>query len=254
MDEIKFLQENLKNHGKSKETIKTYSKIYNKYLKSGKDKINFAEELKNKNLVSMFKNSLKYSKNLNEKELKQINKIREKKPKRKAKAKNQFKVLSFWNSINNSRNIKHKLPFRLSILIGCRIDELSNIKKEDLEFLQDGRIKVFLKKCKGGKERTVTTFMKDKYVYKNLLKLIESKKDTDKIFYSKDYLYKIAKKHNFTNHDLRKTCIQAIYYKCDYDKESTVELIQSYLGHGKGKTYKYYLSRDVNAYNTKFDI
>ncbi len=245
----------MQNKNKTNETIKTYTKIYNRYIKSGMDKLKFADNLKNKNLVSQFKNSLKYFENLNIEDEKKINKIYKSKPDRRAIPKQQFKVLSFWNSINNCRNVKHKLPFRLNCLIGARIDELSNIRKSDITFLEDGRIKVFLRKCKGNKERTIVTIMKDEYVYNNLKELLENKKDDEKVFYSKDYLYKIAKKHNFINHDLRKTCIQTIYYKCDEDKNTTVELIQSYLGHVKNSnTYKYYLSRDINCNNTKFDI
>jgi len=251
---IKKYQKEDKMKKLSPESIKTYSKIYNRYILSGQDKIKFAEELKNKNLVSQFKNSLKYFKNLNLSDEKKIDKIYDKKPKRKAKAKQQFKVLSFWNSINNCRNIKEKLPFRLNILIGARIDELSNIRKEDITFLDDGRIKIHLRKCKGNKQRTIVTIMKDKYVYDNLMKHIENLKDTNRVFYSKSILYKIAKKHNFINHDLRKTVIQTIFYKCDEDRKITIELIQAYAGHAKGNTYKYYMSRDINAYNTKFDI
>jgi len=239
----------------SEESIKTYSKIYNRYKQSGIDKLIFAEELQNKNLVSQFKNSIKYFENLNLSDEKKINKIYDKKPKRKAIPKQQFKVLSFWNSINNCRNIKEKLPFRLSVLIGSRIDELSNIRKEDIKFLEDGRIKVFLRKCKGNKQRTVVTIMKDEYVSKHLKEILENKKDSDNVFYSKDYLYKIAKKHNFINHDLRKLCLQTIFYKCIEDKETTLQLVKAYAGHEKkGNTYKYYLSRDINTYNTKFDI
>jgi integrase len=244
----------MQNKNKSNETIKTYTKIYNRYKSSGQDKFIFANNLKNKNLISQFKNSLKLFENLSKSDEKEINKIYDKKPKRKAIPKEQFKVLSFWNSINNCRNIKEKLPFRLNILIGARIDELANIQKQDITFLEDGRIKVFLRKCKGGKERTIVSIMKDKYVYNKLLELLDTKKDTDRVFYSKNYLYKIAKRHNFINHDLRKTCIQTIYYKCDMDKETTLDIVRAYAGHEKGNTYKYYLSRDINAYNTKFDI
>ena len=244
----------MQNKNKSDETIKTYTKIYNRYKSSGQNKFIFADGLKNKNLISQFKNSLKLFENLSDKEEKEINKIYDKKPNRKAIQKEQFKVLSFWNSINNCRNIKHKLPFRLNILIGARIDELANIQKQDITFLADGRIRVFLRKCKGNKQRTITTIMQDKYVYNNLQELLQDKKDNDRVFYSKDYLLKIAKKHNFINHDLRKTCIQTIYYKCDMDKETTLDIVRAYAGHEKGNTYKYYLSRDINGYGTKFDI
>ena len=85
--------------------------------------------------------------------------------------------------------------------------------------------------------------------------LLENKEDDNKVFYSKNYLHQIAKRHNFNNHDLRKTCIQKIYYSCDYDIDKTIKLIKAYLGHiENSKTYKYYLSRDINATGTKFDI
>jgi integrase len=239
----------------SKETIETYKKMYSRYKQSNEDMFKFAESLKNKNLVSQFKNSLKMFEKLSLEQEKQIRKIYESKNKRKAQPRTQFKVQNFLNSINNCRNIKQKLPFRLNLLIGARIDELANIRKEDLTFLGDGRIKVHLRKCKGNKERTVVSIMKDKYVYDNLKKHIENLKDSDKVFYSKNYLHKIAKNHDFKNHDLRKTCIQKIYYSCDRSKEDTVKLIQAYLGHSQGSnTYKYYLDRDINATNTKFDI
>jgi len=239
----------------SQKTYETYEQIYSQYKNSGMNKFKFAEEFKNKNLVSQFKNSLKYFENLNIEDEKEINEIYDKKKYRRGIPKQQFKVLSFWNSINNCRNIKHKLPFRLNILIGARIDELSNIRKEDITFLDDGRIRVFLRKCKGNKQRTITTIMQDKYVYNHLKELLKDKKDTDRVFYSKDYLYKIAKRHNFINHDIRKLCIQTIFYKCYEDKETTLQIVKAYLGHAKkGNTYKYYMSRDINAYGTKFDI
>jgi len=240
----------------SNETIKTYIKMYSRYKKSDKNIFEFAESLKNKNLVSQFKNSLKmFEEKLGLEQQKQLRKIYESKNKRKAQPRTQFKVQNFLNSINNCRNIKQKLPFRLNCLIGARIDELASIQKQDLTFLDDGRIKVHLRKCKGNKERTVISIMRDTYVYDNLKKHIENLKDSDKVFYSKNYLHKIAKNHNFKNHDLRKTCIQKIYYSCDRSKEDTIRLIQAYLGHNQdSNTYKYYLDRDINATFTKFDI
>lgn len=245
----------MQNKNLSEESIKTYKKIYNKYLESNQDKIIFAENLKSRNLISKFKNSLKYFDKLSIEDSKKINKIYYSKSKRKAIPKQQFKVKSFWMSINNSRNINHKLPFRLSILTGLRISELSSLTKQDIDFLEDGRIRVIVENGKGGKYREVTSIMKDKYLLENLKELLKNKSENENIFYSKNYLHKIAKKHNFTNHDLRKTCIQKIYYSCDYDKETTIKLIQSYLGHEENtNTYLYYLSRDINAYDTKFDI
>ncbi len=237
------------------ESIKTYKKIYDKYLKSKMNKVEFVETLETRNQISKFKNSLKHFDKLNNVESKEIKKIYYSRPKRKAITKDQFKVKSFWMSINNSRNKKHKLPFRLSILSGLRISELSNLRKEDITLLEDGRIKINVINGKGGKSRTVTTIMQDKYLYDNIKELLENKKDSDKAFYSKNYLHEIAKKHNFTNHDLRKTCIQKIYYSCNYDNDKTIRLIQAYLGHIEAsKTYMYYLSRDINATGTKFDI
>lgn len=245
----------------SNETIKTYSKMLNKFEKSGKDIKKFArEELKNKNEISMFKNALKYAKeadrnsSIREVDISKVNRIAREKPKRRAKPREQFNVLSFWNSINASRNIKHKLPFRLSVLSGLRIAELANLKKENITFLEDGRIRINVINGKGGKDRTVTTIMKDKYLYDNLKEHILNR-NKDKVFYSKDYLHKIAKKHNFKNHDLRKACVQKIYYCCYENEAKTVKLVQKYLGHSEGsKTYKYYIDRDINATGTKLDI
>lgn len=234
--------------------------MYKKYKKSGKDIKNFARDLKNKNEISIFKNALKLEKGkrrneeIREADIRKVSLIAREKPKRRAAPREQFKVLSFWNSINNCRNKKHKLPFRLSVLSGLRIAEIADLKKEDIKFLEDGRIRINVRNGKGGKSRTVVTIMQDKYLYNNLKDHINSN-NKDKLFYSKDYLHKIAKKHNFRNHDLRKACVQKIYYSCGYDKETAVKLVQKYLGHSENsKTYKYYTDRDINATGTKLDI
>lgn len=250
-----MIKENMILKNCSEESIKTYLQIYKDFKESDLNKFEFAKTLKNRNLVSMFMNSLKYANQLKESDKYKIIKIRKGKPKRRARPKEQFKVRSFWMSINNSRNIKHKLPFRLSVLTGLRIAELSNLTKQDIDFLEDGRIRVIVQNGKGRKYREVTTIMQDKYLQENLKELLKDKGNNEKVFYSKNYLHKIAKRHNFTNHDLRKTCIQKIFYSCDYDVEKTIKLIQSYLGHTENtKTYLYYMQRDINAYKTKFDI
>lgn len=252
----KILEKNLKKNEKSGQTIENYSKFLRKFLESKLNYKDYAKTLKNKNQVSKLKNALIYSGVITKDTDKfKLDKVMSKKPKRRGQPKEQFNVKKFWMSINNCRNKKHKYPFRLSILSGLRIEELADLEKRDLTFLDDGRIRIHVRHGKGDKERIVTTIMKDKYLYDNLKEFLENKTDGDRVFYSKKYLHRIAKKHNFSNHDLRKACIQKIYYSCDMNTETTVELIQAYLGHSKGtRNYLYYLSRDINATNTKFDI
>lgn len=254
-DYFENLKINLEKNKKSEDTIKTYFHAFKKFEDSKLNIFDYAKTLKNRNLVSQFINALKYSNyKLDLKDKKILKSIHDNKPSRRAKPREQFKAKSFFNRINACKNMRAKLSFRLSVLAGLRIKELSDLRKEDVTFLDDGRIKIYVRAGKGNKERIVTTIMYDKYVRENLKELLDHKDDAEKVFYSRNYLHQIAKKYDFQNHDLRKMCLQKVFYGCYEDKETTIELIQAYAGHEKGNTYKYYLSRDINAYGTKFDI
>jgi integrase len=169
------------------------------------------------------------------------------KPKHKRKVEEPLKLRNTLNSINRLKSKKLKTAYRLQIISGLRIAELSNLEKKDIRIDEENNIYIYVKNGKGNKNRIIRC-LKDDYVLKNLKNLKENKKG--KLLLSRKYMMEKARKINFHTHDLRKTNIKIIYLNTT---ENSVEKMQQQLGHVEGtKTYLKYKDRDIIFYGTKY--
>ena len=80
------------------------------------------------------------------------------------------------NIINNTNNIKHKLLLMFLYYSGMRLDEIRNLKWEDLDF---ERKLIHIKKAKGDKERVV-------FFHENLINLIDKNKENEGFIFLSD--------------------------------------------------------------------
>jgi len=252
----------------SPDTAKTYFSSLNCALKnqsfSSRDEIKWdlilehALTLKNRTQVSKLKNALKHFDHDNYLEHKEyLDKIHLSKWKAKRKYHETFMLDSTLKRINNIRNMKLKIAYRLMLLTGIRVQELSNVKKGDIVFEKKTKRKngkesygITIKRGKGGKARSIFG-IKDDYVQKNLKELLNNLNDDDKVFYSANYMQQTASKYGFHCHQLRRAFAQIafFYFNCD------VETLQLFLGHVKNtKTYLKYINYPVSLYGTRFDI
>lgn len=103
--------------------------------------------------------------------------------------------------INALKNEKLKYALRLQFKSGLRVSEISELEKEDIEFI-DGKIKVYVRHGKGDKAREVNV-VEDEYLYEKLQEYIAVCKDK-KLFYTKDSIRVRAAKYNIETHDLRR--------------------------------------------------
>lgn len=252
----------------SHDTAKTYFSALNCALKNQKFSsmdavrwdliLEYALTLKNRTQVSKLKNALKHFDHKNYLEHREdLNKIHLSKWKSKRKYHETFMLDSTLKRINNIRNMKLKIAFRLMLLTGIRVQELSNIKKCDIVFVKKNKRKngkesyqVTIRKGKGGKSRSLFG-IKDDYVQKNLKELLKNLKDKDNVFYSANYMQQMAFKYGFHCHQLRRAFAHIAFYHF----ECEVEALQYFLGHVKNtKTYLKYINYPVSLYGTRFDI
>lgn len=277
------------NDNTSKETIlndfKNYLSGYNKWSKSTKstyfnslknalanqefnsvseintDKLKnyLTENAKRKNDVSKIKSSfallLKSNNKPVYKKINEIENIRKLKPRRYKRHEKELLLKNTLIKINAMKNTKLKLGYRLMLTSGLRVSEISNLRKKDIEFCDNNRIKVNVLNAKGNKNRKFLTFCEDKYLYNSLKNHINSINDNEKIFYSSSHIRKHAGRLKFKSHDLRKAFAQIVYYHYPKNEKETVEVLQKLLGHNLGsKTYLIYKDREINLQGTKYDV
>lgn len=219
------------------ETEKRYIREVKRYSNSDKN-------IKDKKQLSKLKNGLKLLNLENEIDIDETNINKYKKEKEE-----QFRLRNILNAINRLKNKRLKLAFRLQIISGLRVSELSRLTVNDISFDEaNNRLIIAVIDGKGGKDRTVNC-LSDKWVLETLIDLGERK--NNKLFYSAKYLIDKANKLFFHTHDLRKTFSQIFYFN-NYSKLA-VEELQEQLGHNKGsKTYLTYINRDINFTGTKY--
>jgi integrase len=253
----------------SPETARTYFSTMNaalesqwaSFMASGKidtDKLlEYAKTLKNRNRVSKLKSACKIVlKNTRTTvffiELKEIH---ESKPKFRRRRHKTFKLATAVRKINNIKNKKLQIAYKLMLLTGLRVDEAANITKKDIEFEKGTKRKnskleyvINVIGGKGGKDRSLYG-IQDDYLIRELQKLVEPLNDSDKIFFSANYMQKVAKKNGFHCHQLRRAFAQIVYYNYDVELDTLLEL----LGHAKEtSTYKKYINYPVNFYGTRW--
>lgn len=246
-----YLYENLK-----KNTAKTYCSAVNKVLRNLRfndlsqipDNLILEEvrKLGNKNLVSAAKNGLKHLKkydgslNLPSNDaFTEISKHKRNYVKSKGE-KVDFDQMQ--RKVNAITNKKLKLAFRLASISGLRVSELADLRAEDLKFSEDGNITVSVRNGKGGKSGQVEC-LEDNYVYEQLKKFCDGKKD-DPLFYSESYMREKAGKLGMEMHDFRRAF--AVLKKMDCmdngctSYEANAE-VQEGLRHERFSTTKRYL-------------
>lgn len=106
-----------------------------------------------------------------------------------------------FRKINALKNKKLKISLRIQLKTGLRVFEISNLRKKNID-IQENTIKIFVIEGKGKKDRYVET--QDGYLSTELKEFLKDKNEKDKLFYSRDYLRKQAKKHDICSHDLRR--------------------------------------------------
>lgn len=147
--------------------------------------------------------------------------------------------------VNQIRNKKIKLAYRLGMVSGLRVSELAALKFGDVKFGEDGIITLHVRHGKGNKAGNVTC-MKDDYVFRELKAYIqEHGTETEKLFYSAKYMQEKASKLGLECHDFRR--MYAHLHKKKLKKEEGMsnleanKVIQGNLRHSRYKTTKRYL-------------
>lgn len=213
-------------------------------------KIYLENNIKNRKEVSNLKNAIKLlqSRGVIEDEgyLSEIYKIHKLKPKHHRISEEQFKLLNTQNAINRMKNKRLKIAYRLQLISGLRISEISSLTSDDIEIDENNRLYIHVRHGKGDKYRLVEC-LPDVWVSEELKQLEERK---EKLFYTKKYMMDIATKLNFHTHDLRKCYASIVFYNTIYN---SVEKVQQSLGHSLGtRTYLKYITRDISFYQTRY--
>jgi integrase len=224
-------------------TKKLYLARLKKFFDFEKNEIYFEKvENKSKNYICQIRAAVKYyfkSKGMFYHDDK-LNNMFYNASKGKKKKKEELQLKTVIHKINAIRNKKLKTLFKLQMISGLRVEEISKLDlKKDVEYISNNRLVLFVH-GKGDKERKIKT-LPDKYVFENL-KLI------DKPYSHKTIINKCCQ-YGMSTHDFRRVFAQIVYYRTG-DKE----LVRKLLGHEKIKTTEIYLKRDINFYGTKWDF
>jgi integrase len=208
-------------------------------------------ELKNRKEISNLKNAIKIL--IDRKVVKDegfiniLEKYQGKKPKHAREPEELFKFQNKLNAIDRLKNKRLKLAYRLQIVSGLRVEELSELKRSDIKVNEDNNLIIHVRKGKGNKSRVIQC-LKDDFLLKELKDMQERK---GKLFYSKSHLMNNARKLGFHTHDFRKCTAHIIFYNT---VEDSIELVQKQLGHELGtKTYLKYIGREINFRGTKYN-
>ena len=238
---IEKLIEEVKLRKYSFQTGKSYINIIKKYLNSNKSVREYLLSISEKTNSTMRSNyfALKffYENVLNKK-------LNEKIP----LAKNSLKLPIVLNKeeinnlINSTKNIKHKLLLMFLYYAGLRLDEVRNLRWDDLDF---ERKLIHVKKAKGDKERVT-------FLHQNLINIMNSngKGDSGLIFISergnkynkrtiqiivKNVCKKVGIKKRVTPHTLRHSFATHLL-----EGGADIRYIQELLGHKNLQTTQIY--------------
>lgn len=144
--------------------------------------------------------------------------------------------------VNQIKNERLKLAYRLAMVSGLRVSELANLETQDIRFGEDGAINVMVINGKGGKDGIVTC-VKDEYVYCRLQEFIKNLEKGSRLFYSQVYMREKANNIGLECHDFRR--IYAIMHRNALKKEMPVyeanRIVKDNLRHARFVTTKKYL-------------
>jgi integrase len=154
--------------------------------------------------------------------------------------------------INQMKNVKLKLAFRLALVSGLRVSELSFLEARDIAF-EDEIITVNVRHGKGGSNGYVKC-LPDPYLYKKLKEYTDAKEPGERLFYSEAYMREKADRLELECHDFRRIC--AITYRNQLKKEMPISeadiKVQEQLRHKRFSTTKRYLyNRKLIVQKTK---
>ena len=138
------------------------------------------------------------------------------------------------------KNRKLKISFKIMLYCGLRVSELTQIRKNDCIILDDTIEFSFI--SKGGKPVKVIFHKEiDELCFRKLCELIQSLHDSQKVFYSKSYLQKIANEKKFTCHDLRRA-----FAKLELKDKKDINKVRTALRHTSLNNTRIYLRSKIN--------
>ncbi len=201
------------------------------------------EVMKTKNEFSAAKNGFLRLKEMNPHfKVPSESRFKEISEKKRNFSKKQKKVIyldTVKRKINQIENPKLKYAYRLALISGLRINELSFVKDTDLSF-ENGIITVKVTHGKG-ESNGIIECQRDEYLYEKLQEYVKEHKG--KLFYTEAYMREIADNLGFECHDLRRSF--AITTRNEAKKEMPIEqanaLVKEKLRHVRFSTTKRYL-------------
>lgn len=144
--------------------------------------------------------------------------------------------------VNQIKNPKLKLAYRLAMVSGLRVSELSCLDAKDIILLEDGSIRVNVRYGKGGSNGIVEC-LPDPYLYKKFNEHLAEVDPEERLFYSEVYMREHADRLGLECHDFRR--IFAITYRNQLKTEMPVAeanlRVQAALRHRRFSTTKRYL-------------
>lgn len=211
------------------------------------------ERFKTRNEFSAAKNGLKrlkeYYPQLQLPKEEYFHSVSIKKRNRSKRPKKNIYLDTVQRKVNQIRNPKLKYAYRLAMISGLRVSELSVLEAPDIHF-HDGSISVDVKHGKGGSNGTIDC-LPDAYLYQHLQKYIEQCQE-DHLFYSEAHMRKEALSLDLECHDFRRIFAIQLKNKLKQEGELPPEKInaavQEALRHQRFSTTKRYL------YNRKLYI
>ena len=142
-------------------------------------------------------------------------------------------------TINYLKNNKMKLSYQILLSTGLRVNELSQIRKNDCTISDKDISFDFIGKG-GRKEKSKITKEENNKLFETVKKLIESTGDESKVFYSANYLQQKSKEYGFQCHDLRRA-----FARMQYKKGKSKKEVQKELRHSDEKTTDIYLKSKI---------
>lgn len=144
--------------------------------------------------------------------------------------------------INQIKNRKLRLAYRLALVSALRVSEVAALTAGDITFDDNEKIIVNVQHGKGGSNGIVEC-LPDHYLYINLKQYVMNMAPEDKLFYSEVYMREKADELGMECHDFRRIC--AITYRNELKKEMPVTeantKVQAMLRHKRFSTTKRYL-------------
>lgn len=175
-----------------------------------------------------------------------------KKRNRSKKPKKYLYLEPIQRTVNQISNTKLKYAYRLALISGLRVSELSALNASDLHFDDENGeiIHVDVKHGKGGSNGRVEC-LPDAYLYKHLQQYA-AKHPEGNLFYSEAHMRKEADRLNLECHDFRRIFSQQLRSKLkaetEMEQKAINAVIQERMRHKRFSTTKRYL------YNRKLCI